>query len=1239
MVERRLILYRSNRIEALLDCLAEELGRAPAHPLAPETIVVQSRGMATWLGLRLAERFGIWANPDFPHPRHFIERLLKAALGEEQPLSPFNRDPLTLALLQILSRLPTTGEFAPLNHYLDGADDWKLLQLAERIADLFDQYAVYRPEMVLAWEQGGGFYGEGAHGGSSDGKGVAGRNTTGALWQPILWRQLVRQLGSPLKPLREALERLRLQRLAASELLPERLSLFGITTLPPLYLTLFNELARLIPVHLLLFSPAQDYWADIFAPAAMEKMLLSRNGEEEEALHLSGGHPLLASLGTVGREFQDILEEQAEYQSAPDGERFPVATNAEAPSLLARLQDDILLLQPPQARPLAAADHSIVIHSCHSPLREVEVLQDQLLALLESGEFSSHQIVVMVPEIETYAPLIEAVFNRPRGDRRRIPYRVADRPLSREAALIDTLFRLFELARGRLPLSKVLDFLASGPVRQSLGADRQQLRRIEQWLRQCRVCWGIDAEHRRQHEQPADYLNTWRFGLDRLLLGYAMPTPDFSDPGAGEQLFAGLLPHGDIEGQDSATAGLLLAFCAKLFKLSALIRTPKTLAQWAEVVVRALEDFLGPGPGFGSGSGPGNSADDWQRQEVRDALAALVGEGEQAALTRPLELPAFLRLLRSRLDEAGNTPGFLDGGLTFCTMLPLRTIPFPVVCLLGMNDGAFPRRDQPSGFDLLAAEPRPGDRSRRRDDRFLFLESLLAARHRLYISYVGRSIRDNRLLPPSVLVDELLDCLAEMIEPEVTVQQHRRLRRSAQLTDNGYAALGCLSQSAALLNGYSPLDRRLSVPVNAEEGSDPARHRRDTAAALTVEHPLQPFSPRYFQGDSGPLFSYAAEYLPAAAPAAVQPAAQTTVSVAAPPAPPTAAGQLDSAEPVAACAPLAASAPASARNITLADLQRFFRNPAAWYARRRLGVRLPEREEELVDREPLYLEGLERYRIGRLFLRHLQRASIRQPAPKAEQIPALAPAGSFYQLLRAAGVLPPGGAAEPALAEIIAELQPVATFLATSPAGPPLPPLTLDLPLAADLRLGGELGERARFGLLRATPAKSSGHFFLAAWLEHLALCAQAPTDQDTQTIMVGRGDHNQADIRIFRPLEQAKALAWLQELALLLRTGEEQPLPLFKQSSLEFALKIGANGQAPDESLRAKAQEAARQSFHGSGYSRRGLPPDLGDPYVELLFSDCARPEFEGGLALPPGFAEVACQVYHPLLQNLEQE
>lgn len=1130
--ERRLILYRSNRIEALLDCLVEELATPLADPLAPECIVVQSRGMATWLGLRLAERFGVWANPDFPHPRHFSERLLRAALGAAP--AAFNRETLTLAILEMLPQLPTTEEFAPLSRYLADADDWKRLQLAEKIAYLFDQYAVYRPEMALAWEAGSAVS-------------IAPESTLGDnRWQPLLWRQLSRRLGSPVQPVREALTRLREGRLLQPELLPRRVMLFGITTLPPLYLALFSEAAGIIPVHLLLFSPAREYWADIFAPAALQQRLLRHSGAAaaagiplEETLHLSEGHPLLASLGAVGREFQDILEEQAEYQQGPNGDRFSEELRPadQPPTLLARLQEDILRLRSPEAAPVApaAADRSIVIHSCHSPLREVEVLQDQLLGVLAAGEFSPHEIVVMVPEIETYAPLIEAVFNRPPGDNRRIPYRIADRPISREAELIDALLRLFELVRSRLGLSQVLDFLACEPVRRGLGLDGEQLRRIEQWLRQCRVRWGIDEEHRRQHDQPADRSNTWRFGLDRLLLGYAMP-------GRERQLFAGLLPYDDIEGQDSGTAGLLLAFCERLFQLAERVRSPRTLGQWAELVRGALTDFFG--------ADVGGAADDWQRQEVRDALAVLVREGEAAGFARPLELPAFLRLLRARLDDNGGSLGFLDGGLTFCTMLPMRTIPFPMVCLLGMSDGAFPRRDGTIGFDLLATEPRPGDRSRRRDDRYLFLESLLAVRRKLYISYVGRSIRDNRVLPPSVLVDELLDCLAAMSK----------------------------------------------IPG---EGGDHPEERQRVAARFVLQHPLQPFSPRYFQDPAGPLFTYAAEYLPDPAPR-----------------PDLESGEVE---------PQFSSA-----EITLAELHTFFRNTAAWYARRSLGLRLPDREETVADREPLFVQGLERYRIGRQLLDNPELAISGAAAE-------LGPDSPFAQILRASGALPLGGAAWVTLAEIVKEVEPVAAFLATNPGGRPLPPLGLDLALPAGTRLGGELGQRAESALLRYTPGKTSPAFFLTGWLDHLALCAQAPADQDLQTIMVGRGEQNLADIRIFRSLAPEEARDRLQELVELFRLGDRQPLPFFRRSSHDLAGKLATDGKSSPEEALAKARQAAHLAFYGSDY-QRGAPPDATDPYVEAIFAPRNIPEFDPAAELLPGFEEIAQRVYLPLLHHLEK-
>lgn len=117
--------------------------------------------------------------------------------------------------------------------------------------------------------------------------------------------------------------------------------------------------------------------------------------------------------------------------------------------------------------------------------------------------------------------------------------------------------------------------------------------------------------------------------------------------------------------------------------------------------------------------------------------------------------------LAARLDQERISQRFLAGQINFCTLMPMRSIPFKVVCLLGMNDGVYPRTLPPLGFDLMAQQVKRGDRSRRDDDRYLFLEAILSAQQQLYISFIGRSIQDNSERYPSVLVTELLEYLQQ----------------------------------------------------------------------------------------------------------------------------------------------------------------------------------------------------------------------------------------------------------------------------------------------------------------------------------------------------------------------------------------------------------------------------------------------------------------------------------------------
>ncbi len=784
-------VHRSNRTEKLVAVLCEVVARPLESPFARETIVVQGRGMERWLAMQLARRLGVWANPDFPFPRRLIERAFAAAAGgDESAGAVYEPETLTWAVADLLPQHLDHPAFESIRSYL-ASDERGLrrLQLAQRIATTFDQYVVFRPEMVLRWE-----------------------SRAEEHWQAILWRALVERLGPHHLAAREERFRQRLERLDRLEGFPERVSLFGLSTLPPLYVRVLFALSRVVEVHLFVLSPSREYWAEIRSRREILRTIERRGGDEtEEELHLSEGNPLLASLGRLGRDFQAVLEAGGHYVEDDNDLYVDPGTC----SMLATLQSDILNLLErrhtvPEGRaherrpalPLDPDDRTITVHSCHSPMREVEVLHDQLVALFqEIPDLEPRDVVVMTPSIELYAPLIEAVFGEI-GTRPQIPYRIADRGSRATDEIADAFARLLEVLDGRMTAADVLDLLRIAAIRERFGIEAEEVDVVRAWIDQAGVRWGIDAAHRRAHGQPEIAQNTWRFGLDRLLVGYAMP-------GEERRMFAGTLPYDDVEGSAGVLLGKVADFCTTLFRFHDELSAPRTLDEWRDDLGRLLGAMVASND---------HTAD--QHHAIRKALESLAERARSVEFTDRLSFDAARDLVRSEIAEARTSRGFLSGGVTFCELVPMRAIPFRVVCLLGMNGDAFPRVRRPLGFDVVARHPRRGDRSAREDDRYLFLEALLSARDRLWISYVGQSVRDNTELPPSVVVSELLDTLGEsFIVPD---------------------------------DGASSDDDPNELPSE--------RAQRRIRERVVVRHPLQPFSPRYFSGEEPRLVSYAAAY-------------------------------------------------------------------------------------------------------------------------------------------------------------------------------------------------------------------------------------------------------------------------------------------------------------------------------------------------------------------------------------------
>ncbi len=761
-------VYIGNRLETLVEMLSHVLGEPLPSPLEAEVIVVQSKGMEHWLSLELARRHGICANVIFPFPNRFVEEIDRRVTGTPALSPSFEPRFMSWRILRLLQEAANEPEFRDVREYLAGDNSGlRLFQLADRVADTLDQYLVYRPGMIARWEKG-----------EDDG------------WQASLWRKLVQELpGEGHRAARSLAVTKALESFGASEALPRRVSVFGISALPRFHMDILAAVARFVPVNLFVMNPCSEYWGDIVSDRDISRTASQASaGVEDSDLHLEKGHTLLASTGMMGRDFFEMIHDYPV-------EEHELFEDPGEDSLLHALQSDILYLKDRESSgdkaALSPGDYSVRVHSCHSPLREVEVLRDRLLDLFERNPgIGPADVLVTMPDIEGYAPFIRAVFDAPAAEGRRIPYSIADRSVGRESRLITAFMSLLELGRERFALSRVLAVLESPSILRRFCLTGNDLEIIRTWAVGTGIRWGLDGRDRAAAGLPPFEENTWSAGIHRLLLGYAMAGQD-------RDTFAGILPFDHVEGGHTEVLEKFLDFTSALYELLPQLDRPRAPEAWGRTLNQVLERFFDPD-------------EDTEREAatLRRAISELMdASGRIGPGALPdLHLDAIQWFMGRRFEREGFGFGFMTGGITFCAMLPMRSIPFRVICCLGLDGNAFPRTRRSPEFDLIARHPKAGDRSRRKDDRYLFLEMILSARDHLHLSYVGRSLQDNAAIPPSPLVTELLEVIQQGFE----------------------------------IPGGNILDK------------------------VVVQHLLQPFNPEYFLGKDDRLFSYSQDNLRAA---------------------------------------------------------------------------------------------------------------------------------------------------------------------------------------------------------------------------------------------------------------------------------------------------------------------------------------------------------------------------------------
>jgi exodeoxyribonuclease V gamma subunit len=1127
-------LYHSNQLDLLKELLVNHIRQAPlAHPFEQEQILVQSPGMAQWLKLELAKAFGIAANLEFPLPASFIWEMFTQVLADVPRQSPYNKGAMSWQLMTILPALLERPAFAPLAAYLgsgEGEDPGqdpaqapeqvRLWQLCQKVADLFDQYLVYRPDWIARWEEGEGLVGTG----SQELAGVSGQD-----WQPELWRELVaRTLAlSPSGYHRANLYEEFIHELQKSAQLPgklpRRVFVFGISALPPRYVEALLALGSRedVEVHLFVTNPCRYYWGDLLdrkTLARLESKL--KPGTDIESLQ-GPANPLLASMGKLGRDYLHQLMELEVPQIEAFVEIDDLDDNGNA-RLLRAVQKDVLDLASRgegqfsldgshHKSPVDPQDGSLQIHACHGPMRELEVLHDQLLALFEQDStLSPKDVVVMMPDVNSYGPYIQAVF----GARGQIPFAVSDRAASQESPLLQSFLALLRLPNARLGAGELLAILEVPAVLRRFELDDDEFNQLRVWVQETGIRWGLDDAYPERFDLPRLSGNSWLFGLRRMLLGFAM--------GDGEPV-AGILPYADIEGQQGLALGKLAWFVDSLAEFLPRLQREHPLPAWSACLNELLERFY-----------LADEEEERLLQLIRSQLVEWQGALAEARFEQPITADLLQDYLGSVLGEQRSSQRFLAGQVNFCTLMPMRSIPFKQVCLLGMNDGVYPRTLAPMGFDLMASASRRGDRSRRDDDRYLFLEALLSAQQGLYISYQGFSAQDNSAKVPSVLLAELVDYVRQ-----------------------GFVLAG---------------DETLP---DEQSGERLLKH-------LVVEHPLTPYSRSYFYPDEGSrLFTYAVDWLSALDPVA-------------------GAANFQSGE-----LPLPPEW-GKEQGLELAELLRFYRQPAKYFLNRRLKVWFELNEANIEDSEPFELDGLQHYQLKALLLdSHLAQGDGPGRSDSVDK---------RRERLRLSGQLPQGWFGSLLLDDLDKQMGGLAERLRPWIAGDEAQKqaVEIDISLAQGQLQGWIDTQKGRQLIIK--PGSFNGKDLLLGWIQHLCL-----------SLSCAPGDTLLFDAKLswrFPALAADEARPRLAALVALWQQGMKRPLPFFPNTAWDWFKAMEKDPDKPDA-----ADKAALSRFNG-GWMING---EGEDPYVARCF-----PELND--AVLTQLQELAREHLTPLHQTLEE-
>ncbi len=765
-------LHYSNRLENLIAPLAEAVAASQRRdPLEPVRVVVPNRVVEQFVRYRLAESNGVAANLKFPFLRSYLAELLRSTAGN---LKVLEAEELQLVIFECL-RSPGHRDdpgLKPARDYIEAGSktnadvELRTILLAAQLARLFREYSISRQRMINKWR-------------------TAGRSVIDAMseterWQRHLWHSVfdsesrVREewlsdRDTRLMMMPDAFTVADSGQLKTA--LPETLHVIGASYAGSAYANIFARLGALGDIRIYALNPCREFWEDVdtsrrsalTAWARRQDKVEEQLAESEDpfSLNQSSDPPALRLWGRPGREYVRLLNELSQCDFAP---LFSNPASGESPTLLAALQQNILdrAPQPPNVEDGMGQlyEPRIRFLACPGIRREVEIVANEIWTLVRDNETSVrsggagrlrfHEIALLIPDdaVDDYVALIESVFRK----QHRIPIDLVSRSIAGASRVAEAVELLLALPSGRFSRAEMIRLMMH-PALNDDGETGIEVEKWPRWSEALGIFFGADDEDLNDTYIPRGLYN-WDQAIKRLALGAMMTGRRGGDPAFYETGASGssYLPF-ELAQDELETAARFMHRARSLIADALSIREARlTPRDWSRLIIEFVNAYIRP-----------NSAID---EQARDRfLEAIESIGDSELKVDPMSYESAREMVAARVTDLESRRGQYSGrGVAIGSLSSLRSIPFKAIFVPGLNEAAFPAREHRDPLDLRTLKRLAGDVTPAERDRYLFLETILAARERIFFSYIARDSKTGDMLEPSSVIRELQFMLRGLID-------------------------------------------------------------------------------------------------------------------------------------------------------------------------------------------------------------------------------------------------------------------------------------------------------------------------------------------------------------------------------------------------------------------------------------------------------------------------------------------